>query len=71
MRENFLSLNQISKQKSGFKFYSKDRLILFELISVDRRDIHVASGILGDKYQEVVTIEIMDKLGNRYIRKLI
>jgi hypothetical protein len=55
----------ISKQKPGFKFFSKDGLKL-ELLSVEKEDIHVAHGILGDKYQQLITIKFIDKDGKIY-----
>jgi hypothetical protein len=50
----------------GFKFYTKDGKKLFELLSVEKRHIHVAHGILGDKYQTEFTIKCMDKDGKIY-----
>jgi hypothetical protein len=65
MREKFLSLDDISKQTPGFKFFTKDGS-KFELLSVEKRDIHVAHGILGDKYQQMIIIKAIDKDGKIY-----
>jgi hypothetical protein len=61
MREDFLSLNDISKNNIGFQFYFKD--IFYELVSVEKKMIPVAYGFLGDMYQQVTTITVMDKNG--------
>ena len=67
MREQFLSMNDIKKQKPGFKFFTKKNFTLLELLSVETKTIHVASGILGDTYQDVITIKAMDEKGEIYI----
>lgn len=66
MREKFLSMNDLKKQRPGFKFFGKENFTLFELLSVETKTIHVASGFLGDKYQDITTIKAMDEDGDVY-----
>ena len=66
VRNNFLSLNDISKRHIGFKFCAKNNDTIFELTSVKKKKVHVASGFLGDVYQNMITIECIDKFGNIY-----
>ena len=65
MREDFLSFDDISKKEVGFQFYNKNEE-LFELLLTKTKTIHVAHGILGDKYQDVTFIEVMDENGETY-----
>jgi len=66
MRENYLSMSDISKMNPGFKFYTKNKYVLLELVSIEEKMIHVAHGILGDKYQKMITINVIDSNGNQY-----
>ena len=70
MRENFLSLNDISKQRVGYKFYNKEG-DLFELISIEEKHILVASGLLGDKYDVYTSLKVIDDNGTIYTKNSI